>query len=104
MCQKTEYRKSLRCIKDGDKVIPYRSLDDMRFGTLTIEEYDDHTLVLGANKNNGGNLIKFAKIIPYDCRVNNILTASTSILALSFTANFVFATMVMLHTLSGVLI
>lgn len=103
MCQKTEYRKALRCIKNGDKVIPYRSLDDMRFGTLTIEEYEDHTLVLGQNKNNGGNLIRFAKIIPNEVRLANLLSASASVLALSFTANFIFGMTVMFRTLAGAL-
>lgn len=64
MCIKEEYRKEFKCIKSGDTIIAYRSPQDMRFGTVQIEEYDDHFLILGQNKNNGGNTIKFAKIYP----------------------------------------
>jgi hypothetical protein len=64
MCIKEEYRKEFKCIGMKDKIIPYRSPHDMRYGTVKIEEYDDHFLILGQNKNNGGNLIKFAKVFP----------------------------------------
>jgi hypothetical protein len=64
MCIKDEYRKEFKCIGDRDKIIPYRSPKDMRYGTVKIEEYEDHFLILGQNKNNGGNMIKFAKVYP----------------------------------------
>ena len=64
MCIKEEYRKEFKCIGRDDEIIVYRSPQDMRYGTVKIEEYDDHFLILGQNKNNGGNMIKFAKVIP----------------------------------------
>ena len=70
MCIKEEYRKEFKCIGRDDEIIVYRSPQDMRYGTVKIEEYDDHFLILGQNKNNGGNMIKFAKIIPADPRWN----------------------------------
>jgi hypothetical protein len=70
MCKKEEYRKEFRCIGKDDEIIVYRSPQDMRYGTVKIEEYDDHFLILGQNKNNGGNMIKFAKVIPSDPRWN----------------------------------
>lgn len=70
MCMKEEYRKEFRCIEKDDEIIVYRSPQDMRYGTVKIEEYDDHFLILGANKHNGGNLIKFAKVIPAEPRWN----------------------------------
>ena len=68
MDMKEEYRKEFKCIGARDSIVVYRSPHDMRYGTVKIEEYDDHFLILGQNKNNGGNLIKFAKVYPDEVR------------------------------------
>ena len=92
---KEEYRKALRCIGKNDKVIPYRSLEDMRYGTLTVEEYDGHMLIMGQNKNNGGNLIKFAVVVTAEKRIHDMIYAGLCLISIPLVLNYIFSLIAM---------
>ena len=56
------YRARIKEIDKDDVIIPYRNLNDMKFGTLEIHDIPEGFEVRGIDKKNS-NRIKFAKVV-----------------------------------------
>ena len=83
-----EYAKKIKRINKDDKIVPYRNIDDMKFGTLTIEENGTYFDILGAVKKKDTRLIKFCTVYYNDA--HTVVAAVVMALPLLFSSLIVF--------------